>query len=259
MAGRLDGQVAVVTGSDSGIGAATAARLAREGADVCVVYHTDDAGAARTRSAVEDAGRRAVVVGADVRSEDDVARIFARTCEALAPPTILVNSAGVNFSGTPAVDLTLEAWDLRLRTDLYGPFLCARSFARIRRERGGGGRIVNITSVHEETPIPNGAAYNAAKGGLRNLTRSLALELARDAITVNNVAPGMILTPMNEEAVEDPEVRRRAVAHIPLGRAGEPRDVAAVVAFLVSDEAGYITGASVFVDGGLLLTAGQGA
>ncbi len=259
MSGRLDGKVALITGSDSGIGAATAEAMARDGAHVAVVYHTDEDGARETAAAVERQGRRAVVVQADVSDVRSVERMFDRTVEALGPPDVLVNNAGVNYVDEPAIDMDLDDWSLRLRTDLDGPFLCARRFVRERRRNGGGGRIVNITSVHEETPIPRGAAYNAAKGGLRNLTRSLALELAAEGITVNNVAPGMILTPMNQEAVEDPEERERASRHIPMRRPGEPRDVAELVAFLATDAASYITGATIFVDGGLMLTAGQGA
>lgn len=208
LTGRLTGRVAIVTGSDSGIGQATAVELARAGADVCVTYHTDEAGAQATLGMVEAAGRRGIVVQVDVRVEAEVERLFDEATSQLGVPDILVNNAAVNADGTPVEEMTTEAWDRVLRTNLYGPFFACRRFIRERRQAGGGGRIINISSVHEEIPTNGGGAYDASKGALRMFARNLALEVAQLRITVNNVAPGMILTPMNEEALHDPETRR---------------------------------------------------
>lgn len=256
---KLAGRVAIVTGSDSGIGQATAAELAVAGADVCVTYHSDEVGAHETRGMVEAAGRRAIVLQLDVRDERDVERMFDRTIDELGVPDILVNNAAVNADGIHVVDMETERFDLVLRTNLYGPFFTCRRFIRERRGQGGGGRIINITSVHEEIPTKGGCDYDASKGALRMLTRGLALELADDRITVNNVAPGMILTPMNEEAQEDPEKLREATSNIPWKRAGRPEEVAHLVVYLASTDADYITGASFFIDGGLRRMLGQGA
>jgi glucose 1-dehydrogenase len=172
---------------------------------------------------------------------------------------ILVNNAGVNGPVAPVWEYPLEAWDRVLRVDLTGPFLCCREFVRRRRAAGGGGRILNITSVHEEIPMPGAAAYCAAKGGLRNLSRTLALELAPERINVNNIAPGMVLTPMNQRAVDDPAARERQVQAIPWKRAAEPREVARLAVYLASDDADYVTGQSFTIDGGLSMARGQGA
>ncbi|MDY6812180.1 MAG: SDR family oxidoreductase [Pseudomonadota bacterium] len=247
----LDQHIAIVTGGDSGIGAATAREFAREGADVALTYLHDEQGAAQTAREITAAGRRALVIACDQRDPAAVAKLFAQVEQALGVPSLLVNNAGVNFSGERVVEMGHDTWDLRLKTDLYGPFYCCQQFIQARRSAGGGGRIINITSIHEETPMPGAAAYDAAKGGLRNLTRTLAMELAGERINVNNIAPGMILTPMNEEAVEDPDVRARQTRHIPWGRAGEPREVARLAVYLASDDAAYITGQSITIDGGL--------
>ena len=152
-----------------------------------------------------------------------------------------------------------EAWDRQIRTNLYNPFYCCRRFVQARRDAGGGGKIVNVSSVHEDAPRVGSVAYGASKGALRNLTRILALEVASDRINVNGVAPGMILTPMNERAVHDPDARQAAVRNIPWRRAGEPSEVGRLVAYLVSDDADYVTGQSFVIDGGLLLYQAQGA
>ena len=256
---KLAGGTAIVTGSDSGIGQAIAVELAAAGADVCVTYHTDEGGAARTRALVEAAGRRAIVLQVDVREEKHVERMFDRTAGDLGVPDILVNNAAVNADGTHVADMATEDWDTVLRTNLYGPFFACRRFIRDRRSAGGGGRIINVTSVHEEIPMVGGGAYDATKGGLRLLTRTLALEVAGDRITVNNIAPGMILTPMNQEALDDPDARADQTRHIPWKRAGRPEEVAKLALYLASTDAEYVTGSSFFIDGGLRMMMGQGA
>ncbi len=259
--GRLEGLTALVTGAGSGIGRATAIEFAREGADVVVHVHDDPADAAGTVRGVEEAGRRAVVVPADIGERDDVSRMFAAAADALGPLDILVNNAGVDASGTEVADLDPEASMALLRTNVLGPMMCCAHFVRQHRtaRRRDGGRIINVTSVHEEIPRPGGADYDASKGALRSFTRTLALEVAGDGITVNNLAPGMILTAMNREAIEDEEALRRQTEAIPLGRAGRPEEVARVAVFLASADAAYVTGASVVIDGGLMRAVGQGA
>lgn len=174
-------------------------------------------------------------------------------------PDILVNNAGVGAGTTAVAETTGDEWDRVIRTDLYGPFYCSRHFVQARKANGGGGRIINITSVHEAIPSPNAAAYGATKGGLLTLTRSLALEVATDRITVNAIAPGMIKTAMTADCVDDPEKLRRAEAHIPLGRAGKPEEVAELAIYLASPEAAYVTGQSFTIDGRLEMNWGQGA
>jgi glucose 1-dehydrogenase len=259
MAGKLQDRIAVVTGSDSGIGRATAEAFAREGADVVITYLHDSRGAEEARDGIAASGRRALVVRLDQRDPQQVASLFRETDDKLGTPYILVNNAGKNGVGRPLADTALEDWDDVLKTNLYGPFYCCREFIRRRRAQGGRGKIVNVTSVHEEIPMVGFAAYDASKGGLRNVTRTLALELAADRINVNNIAPGMILTPMNQRAMDDAQVRAAQVSHIPWKRAGEPHEVAALAVYLASDDADYVTGQSFTIDGGLSMNCGQGA
>lgn len=246
----------MVTGGESGIGAACAVRLAQEGADVVITYHSDRQAADDVVDRVEAAGQRGLSVQCDVGDEQSVARLFD-AASALGTAEWLVNSAGINMSGSPLAEMSAETFDRSYAADLRGPFLTCREF--VRRLRGGKGRIVNLSSIHEFAPRAGGADYDAAKGGLSQLTRTLALELAPQGVAVNGVAPGMILTPMNQSAIDDPEELRRKENCIPWGRAGKPEEVAELVAYLLSPAADYITGASIVIDGGLSLTIAQGA
>lgn len=259
MSHRLDQKIAIVTGSDSGIGQAIAEQFAKQGADVAITYHSDRDGAERTKTMVEACGRRAVVVQTDLRQREDVEKLFRETESALGVPDILVNNAGVPLSGSHVADMSDEDWDRQIRTNLYGPFYCCREFIRDRRKAGGGGKIINITSIHEDIPMAGAAGYDASKGGLRNLTRTLTLELAPDHINVNNIAPGMILTPMNQAAIDDAALRESREKNIPWQRAGEPVEVAHLAVYLASAEADYVTGQSFTIDGGLTMQMGQGA
>lgn len=249
-------QIAIVTGGESGIGAASAVRLAEAGAHVAITYHSDGSAAAKVVELMEGLGRQAVAVQCDVGRQDDVARLFDAAGD-LGRPTWLVNSAGVNMSGTMIGEMELSTFRNTLSADLVGPFLTCREF--VRRVGEAGGRIVNISSIHERAPRAGGVDYDSAKGGLSQLTATLALELAPRRIAVNGIAPGMILTPMNQSAIDDAADLAAKEAAIPWGRAGTAEEVADLVAFLLSDAAGYITGTTVTIDGGLSLTVAQGA
>ncbi|MDH6228692.1 MULTISPECIES: SDR family oxidoreductase [Streptomyces] len=240
--------VAVVTGSDSGIGRAVAVRLAEQGMDVGITWHTDREGAERTAEEVRAKGRRAEIAQVDLTRLPEAADTVDELCERLGRVDVLVNNAG---TGTSTLFLELGLDDMRhvLDVNLSGPFLCSQRAARRMIDQGDGGRIVNITSVHEHQPKVGAAPYCAAKGGLGLLTQVMALELAEHGITVNSVAPGEISTPMTGQEDTDPATQRRP--GVPLGRPGDAREVAAVVAFLAGPESSYVTGASWVVDGGM--------
>jgi glucose 1-dehydrogenase len=245
---RLDGKVALVTGSDSGIGRGIAECFAASGADVTVTYFSDREGAEQTAAQVRTYGRRALVAQVDVGQPESVERLFAEHDAAFGRLDILVNSAGISISGF-VHEQPFSDWERVIRTNLHGPFLCSQQAARRMLAQGWGGRIINISSVHEEACWPG-----AAKAGLRNLTRTQAIELGPHGITVNDVAPGMILTPMNARAQRDPEYLRQAEEQIVLRRAGLPQDVAHMALFLASDAGSYCTGSTFYVDGGWMLT-----
>jgi NAD(P)-dependent dehydrogenase (short-subunit alcohol dehydrogenase family) len=247
-------RIAIVTGSDSGIGEAIAVRLATDGFDVGVTWHTDEQGAKGTAKAVAETGRRAELERLDLARTTDVAAVLERLADRLGGIGVLVNCAGTGHA-TPILDLTWQRWREVLTVDLDGPFLCSQWAARRLVTAGRGGRIINITSVHEHRPLVGAGAYCAAKAGLGGFGEVLALELAEHGITVNAVAPGEIATPMTGNEDVDPFTVERP--GIPAGRPGDAREVAAVVALLAGPEAGYVTGASWVIDGGMLLMGPQ--
>jgi glucose 1-dehydrogenase len=256
---RLAGRTALITGSDSGIGQATAAAFAEEGADVVVTYLKDADGAEQTRKAVEAAGQRAIVVQCDVSRESEVESLFDTAVQTFGTVDILMNNAGVDASGKHVADLSTETWDHAIRTNLYGYFFCCRRFAQIRKAAGGGGKLINISSVHEDVPNAGGSDYDCSKGAIRMLTRTLALELAPLKVNVNSLAPGMVLTPFNQPAIDDPDLLEEQVQSIPWKRAAQPAEIARLAVFLASSDADYVTGATYVMDGGLMRNLGQGA
>jgi NAD(P)-dependent dehydrogenase (short-subunit alcohol dehydrogenase family) len=244
--------VAIVTGSDSGIGKAAAVHLARAGYDIGVTWHEDEEGARETAHEVEAQGRRAEVRRLDLSKLPGAADVVDELAGVLGGVDVFVNNSGLGRSA-PFLDLSWEDWTQTLDVDLNGAFLCAQRAARLMVAQSRGGRIVNVTSVHEHVPLPESAAYVAAKHGLGGLTKQMALELAEHGITVNAVAPGEIATPMTGNEDVDPRTLERP--SIPAGRPGDANEVAALIAHLCTDAAAYITGASYVIDGGLLLTA----
>ncbi|MEU1126075.1 SDR family oxidoreductase [Streptomyces sp. NPDC005899] len=241
--------VALVTGADSGIGRAVAVKLAQQGMDVGITWHTDEEGARATAAEVREAGRRPATIRLDLTELPGAAQAVDTLADELGRVDVLVNCAGTGTS-TPFLDLDHATVRQVLDVDLVGPFLCSQRAARRMISQGSGGRIVNITSVHEHQPRVGAAPYCAAKGGLGLLTQVMALELAEYGITVNSVAPGEIATPMTGQ--EDADVQSADRPGIPLGRPGDAREVASVVAFLAGPESSYTTGASWVVDGGML-------
>jgi glucose 1-dehydrogenase len=247
---RLQGRNALVTGSSKGIGRAIAARFGREGANVVVNYNSDPKGAEEAAEEIRAFGVKAIAVKADLGSVASVQALLAASIEALGSLDVLVNNAGIE-SHAPFWDVTEADYDRVLSVNLKGVFFATQAMVNHLRATGRSGRIINISSVHEEIPFPNFAAYCASKGGLKMLTRDLAVELGPLGITVNSIAPGAIETPINRKLLNDPAKLRSLLAQIPLARLGKPDDVAGLAAFLASDDASYATGSTYFVDGGL--------
>lgn len=248
---RLAGQVALVTGAAQGIGLGVAERLARDGADIALHVRQEDERSADARRAIEAHGVRCQVFAGDLRDVPRMQAVVAQAHDAFGRLDVLVNNGGLELRAD-FLDTTEDDYDTVLDVNLKGAFFTAQAFARALRDAGRPGRIIHMSSVHEDLPFPHFTSYCASKGGLRMLMRNMAIELAPLGITVNNVAPGAIRTPINDDLLKQPDKLAALRAQIPLGRMGEPRDVAGAVAFLASPDAAYITGATLVVDGGLL-------
>jgi glucose 1-dehydrogenase len=249
----------VVTGAESGIGAACARAFGASGARVAVLFFADGGAAGETAAAVRRAGGKALTVQANVGDEASVDAAFAAVERAWGAADVLVNSAGLNMAGVAVRDMTLEHWRRMLDTDLTGAFLVSRRFLTGRGAREGDAAIIHISSIHAYAVRAGGADYCAAKGGLSNLVETLAIEEAPRGVRINAIEPGMILTPMNARAQTDMAYRRQLERNIPMGRAGDPAEVADLAVFLASDRARYITGARIVIDGGLSLMQAIGA
>jgi glucose 1-dehydrogenase len=248
---RLAGKVAIVTGAGSGIGQGIAKRLGCEGAKVIVDYVGDPAGAEQTQRAIEQAGGEGEIVRADVTSISDDRCLVDEAWNRFGAADILVNNAGMELK-SDFWDTSEADYDKVMAVNLRGPFFLTQALVRRLRDAKRPGRIVNISSVHEDMAFPGFATYCCSKGGLRMLMRDLAVELGPLGITVNNVAPGAVATPINTALLEDKPKLQALLANIPLGRLGSPDDVAGLVAFLVSDDAAYVTGSTFVIDGGLM-------
>jgi len=247
---RLKGKVALITGANSGIGKGIAERFAAEGAHVAVNHLPGPERAEQAAAQVGAYPTRGIAVAGDVSRREDVERIVAETVAEFGRLDIAVNNAGIEIA-RPFLEITDDEWRKVLGVNLDGVFLVAQVSARQMVRQGGGGKLVNISSVHEDIPFPNYTPYCAAKGGVRMLMRNLAVELAPHRINVNNIAPGAIATPMNQKVLDDPEAMKNAVSEIPWGRFGTPAEVASLALFLASDESEYVTGSTYYVDGGL--------
>lgn len=248
----LEGRRALVTGADSGIGQGIAFELAAHGAAVAINHVTDSSVADSMVEAMAAGGGKALAVYGDVSSEDDVQQAFAAAKEAFGGIDLLVNNAGIE-KPFELIDMPLEEWQRVIDVNLTGAFLCSREAARIMVAAKDPGAIVNITSVHEQIPWKQFSHYCASKGGEKLFAQSIARELAPHGIRVVNVAPGAIATPINRGVLADPKQRAQVEAEIPLGRWGEVADVAKAVAWAASEEAGYVAGSTIFVDGGMTL------
>lgn len=258
----LAGQPALVTGANSGIGKAVALGLAAAGADVVINYVTDPAAAEEVAHAVEAMGRRAVTIKADVSREDEITAMFAKAVDHFGTLHIVVSNAGLQRDA-PFDQMTLEQWNTVINVNLTGQFLCAREASRIFKSRGvvedvslAAGKIVCMSSVHQEIPWAGHANYAASKGGVMLLMKSIAQELAPYRIRVNSIAPGAIRTPINTAAWETPAAYRDLMTLVPYKRIGMPDDIAQAAVWLASDAADYVTGATLFVDGGMTLYPG---
>lgn len=257
---RLENKIALVTGSSQGIGQGIAIRLAEEGASVVINYRSHPEGAEETLQKVQAAGgachmaqcpKRGATIQADLSSVSEAQELVRESIEQFGRLDILVNNAGIE-KNEGFLDIAEADYDKVLDVNLKGAFFTTQAFVKHLKETNRPGKVINISSVHEELPFPNFTAYCASKGGLKMMMRNLAVELAPLGVTVNNVAPGAIVTPINEDLLNNQEKLSALLKNIPLGRLGKPEDVAGLVAFLASADADYITGSTFYVDGGLL-------
>lgn len=253
---RLKDKVAVVTGAATGIGQAISVAFAREGASVVVDYVGAAAAAQETMSKIAAIGGRAIAVAADISQADQVNSLMQQTIAAYGKIDILVNNAGIEKKYA-FVDYPLDVWQKIIAVNLTGAFLCSQAAARQMIAQGNGGRIINISSIHEDLPLLTNAPYCASKGGLRMLMRTIAVELAPHNITVNNIGPGAIHTPIDLDVQSDPKLNAQLMSEIPMGRWGQPEEVAHLAVYLASEDAAYVTGSTHFIDGGMLRNAGS--
>jgi glucose 1-dehydrogenase len=247
---KLSGKKALVTGGSQGIGRAIAYRLAEEGADVVIDYVGHAETAQQAVAEIKKLGRQAIAIQANLDFVSEIQGLIQKSVEGLGGIDILVNNAGVE-KHAPFWEVTEKDYDFVLDTNLKGAFFVTQAFVRHRMDVKQPGKIINISSVHEELPFPHFTSYCASKGGMKMMMRNLSIELAPYGITINDIAPGAIETPINTQLLNDPVKLKALLANIPLGRLGQTSDVAGVAAFLASNDSDYITGATIVVDGGL--------
>ena len=256
----LKGKTAIVTGASSGIGQAIAIRLAQEGCNIAINYRSDSEGAQTTRTEALNQAKAAgheiqtLIVQADVSKAEAILAMMQEVNETWGGLDILINNAGIQIE-TPSHEVETDAFDKVIDVNLRGSYLCAREAIQQFLQQAKSGVIINVSSVHEVIPRPQYISYSISKGGMGNMTRTLALEYAKSGIRVNAIAPGATITPINQDWVEDPEKKAEVDQHIPMGRPGTSEEMAAATAFLVSEEATYITGQTLYIDGGLTLYA----
>ena len=253
---KLDNKVAIITGAATGIGQAIAITMAREGASVVVDYVGKPGTADDTIHQIESVGGKALAVEADVSQPDQVANLIGSAVSTFGKLDIFVNNAGIEYKH-PITEFPLDQWNKIIAVNLTGPFLCIQAAAKQMIAQGGAGRIINISSVHQDLPMPTNAPYCASKGGLRMLMRTVAVELGPHGITVNNIGPGAVYTPIDADIQANPEMEKALMAEIPLGRWGQPVEIANLAVFLASDDAAYITGSTYYIDGGMLRQSGS--
>ncbi len=250
-------KTAVITGASSGIGEAIALEFGvAHKMNVVVNYHGNHEEADKVVQSIKEGGGSAVAVQGDVSNIDDVQKLIDTAVKEFGGIDVMVNNAGVEFS-SPFLEKSKKEWDLVIGVNLTGPFLCSQAAARVMVDAGKGGTIINTSSVHENLPFPGYAAYCASKGGLRMLCRNLAVELGKYNINVVNIGPGAVATPINKKTFADPEKKAALIEEIPLGRVATPEEIAKLAAYLASDAAKYITGTTVFIDGGLMRHTGS--
>jgi glucose 1-dehydrogenase len=253
---KLQEKVAIVTGADTGIGKAVAMRFAQEGARVVIDYLGEAEPARALVDAIENFGGRAYAVEANIAEPEQVSTLVKEAVKHFGQLDVIVNNAGVEEKH-PFLEMPLETWKKVIDVDLTGPYMCSQAAAKQMVRQNRGGRIINISSVHEEITMPTNAPYCAAKGGLRMLMRTIAVELAPHSITVNNVCPGAVDTPMDAKLKASPKKYDALLSEIPLHRMARPEEIASMCVYLASDEAAYITGASFIVDGGMTKKSGS--
>jgi glucose 1-dehydrogenase len=251
MPNRLEGKSIAITGGDQGIGRAIAERLSQDGADIAICYRSNQAGANEVVDEIKKAGRRAASIQSDVGKIADGDRFIVEAVKQLGKLDILINNAGLERRAD-FWDVTEADYDAVLNVNLKGLFFVTQAFVRHRMQAKAGGKVINISSVHEELPFPHFSSYCASKGGVKMLTRNLSIELAPLGITINSIAPGAIETPINKNLLDDPTKLKALLENIPLNRLGQPSDVASIASFIASDDCSYVTGTTFFVDGGLL-------